>query len=333
MERNKGLDLLKAICAFLIICIHSPFPGVMGEVFTPLTRIAVPIFFMISGYYYSHIKEYKKEKKQIVKILKLFFSANILYFIWSLIFTFISGDSISLYIGKVFGLKSIIKFVLFNDSPFGGHLWYLGAILYVLLIVFVVEQKWNRSKLYPLIPVLLLLDLVLGKYSLLLFGKSVSTIFVRNFLCVGLPYFLIGDMLNTRKIKISSNKSLLLSLLFVLTTLLEKFLLVSFDVNAVRDHYISTTLLAVCVFMWAVQFDSRSNKKWYSALCFMGANLSTNIYILHPIIITVMIVIVKYVSGYIYLESVYNYIAPFLILIVAAFASWIYNFALTKTKL
>lgn len=39
--RADNIDILKAICAFLIVCIHAPFPGVIGEYFTALTRIAV----------------------------------------------------------------------------------------------------------------------------------------------------------------------------------------------------------------------------------------------------------------------------------------------------
>lgn len=46
--RADNIDILKAICAFLIICIHVPFPGTVGAYFTALTRIAVPVFFMIN---------------------------------------------------------------------------------------------------------------------------------------------------------------------------------------------------------------------------------------------------------------------------------------------
>ena len=31
--RHSGIDKLRALCAFLIVCIHSPFPGVVGEYF------------------------------------------------------------------------------------------------------------------------------------------------------------------------------------------------------------------------------------------------------------------------------------------------------------
>ncbi|MBQ1991839.1 MAG: acyltransferase family protein, partial [Clostridia bacterium] len=112
MQRNNGLDLLKTICAFMIICVHAPFPGLLGDIFTPLARIAVPVFFMITGYYYSLTKERKKEKKQIIKVLKLFLSANVLYVFWSLVKVVMNGDSITAFIGDVFSIKTILGFLV-----------------------------------------------------------------------------------------------------------------------------------------------------------------------------------------------------------------------------
>lgn len=56
-ERFVGMDILKFLCAFLIVCIHRPFVGTAGAYFTALTRIAVPIFFMITGYYYEDLEK------------------------------------------------------------------------------------------------------------------------------------------------------------------------------------------------------------------------------------------------------------------------------------
>lgn len=93
-KRNEGLDALKFICAFLVICIHEPFPGIFGEYVTALSRIAVPIFFMISGYFYSEIVKDGKCKKWIVKIFKLFVGASIFYFLFNNMFNNASGGGI-----------------------------------------------------------------------------------------------------------------------------------------------------------------------------------------------------------------------------------------------
>ena len=82
MSRADNIDVLKAICAFLIVCIHVPFPGVAGEYFTALTRIAVPIFFMITGYFYSDVIDRHREVIQIKKIFRLLIEANLLYLLW-----------------------------------------------------------------------------------------------------------------------------------------------------------------------------------------------------------------------------------------------------------
>lgn len=44
MRRAGYVDILKALCAFLVVCIHAPFPGIVGDYFTALSRVAVPIF-------------------------------------------------------------------------------------------------------------------------------------------------------------------------------------------------------------------------------------------------------------------------------------------------
>lgn len=49
LERRYQLDALKAICAFFVVCLHAPFPGVVGEYINVLSRMAVPIYFIITG--------------------------------------------------------------------------------------------------------------------------------------------------------------------------------------------------------------------------------------------------------------------------------------------
>ncbi len=324
MHRNHGLDFLKAISTFMVVCIHAPFPGIVGTIIIPLTRMAVPLFFMITGYYYSSTKERNHVNKQFYKILQLFIGANLLYFLWKLVIICFKNSSITIELTKMFSVKSILKFILLNESPFGAHLWYLGAILYVLLIVLLFEKKWNREKLYPIVPFLLVADLVFGKYSLLLFGQTIPYILVRNFLCVGLPYFLIGDWLYTHSITIRPGKARMYICVFTFTTLIERTLLGVFSLNAERDHYISTTFLAVFTFLLALQHENVYANKGLSVLSSVGAKLSTNIYILHPIVITVVAKVIVYVSHHLpFIDVCYAYVAPFVIFTITATASWL----------
>lgn len=285
-KRYSGLDILKFICSFLIICIHVPFPGSFGKYFCALCRVAVPIFFMITGFFYDDTKKHNKEKNQIYKIFKLLFFSNVVYLIFNVIIS-ILNNSLKQYILTNISLKSILNFVLFNESPFGLHLWYLGAIFYVLIIYLFLEKIFGKNSkkiFYILTPFLLVGDLIFGKYSILLFNREFSYIFVRNFLFVGIPYFSIGMFIKEKinKIKSINNiKYIILIFIFIITTFLERFILDRCSLNATRDHYISTTLLSIVLFIYFIYND----KFKLNFIKNIGKNLSTFIYIIHPMII------------------------------------------------
>ena len=93
---------------------------------------------------------------------------------------------------------------------------------------------------------------------------------------------------------------------FSATSLLERFVLVSFNANATRDHYISTTLLAITVFLFALKCQG-DNK----TLVLVGRKYSTWLYILHPIFITCIGVVAHKVSVY----GIYKFIAPIVVYI------------------
>ena len=247
----------------------------------------MPIFLMISGYFY------RKEKAigQIKKIGTLFIEANLLYVAWSLLYGPVSGNY------PAVGIKAVLKFVFLNASPFGGHLWYLGAILYVLIVVYVVDKTGVRRTLYYLTPALLLIDLVLGKYSLLIFGREFPYILVRNWLFTGIPFFALGMLMKEKpKFRIAWWGISV----FALTTILERYLLVSNNLNATRDQYISTTFLAIAVFSFALEYKGEVNEKIAKA----GRDYSAWIYIIHPIFITCYGFIVRRIG----LESIWDYI-------------------------
>lgn len=93
-ERFAGFDILKFICSFLVVCVYIPFPGVFGRYFTALVRIAVPVFFIITGFYYCDVRAKGMERKQLWKIFKLFIFSNLLFAVWKSILTVFNGDSV-----------------------------------------------------------------------------------------------------------------------------------------------------------------------------------------------------------------------------------------------
>ena len=120
-------------------------------------------------------KEYKED-----------FSRTLLFAVVKFMFAFKQHDF------SFLSLKALVKFVVLNENPFGFHLWYIGAYLYTLLIVLFLERRGWLKCLYWAAPILLMTDLCFGKYSLVLWNMEIPFICVRNFLCVGIPYFAVG---------------------------------------------------------------------------------------------------------------------------------------------
>lgn len=235
--------------------------------------------------------------------------------IWSTVFFGVLKELIACIHSDVYvpSLREILYFITFNKNPFGGHLWYLGAYLYVLVIVYFVDKykKWNY--IFAFIPILLIGDLVLGKYSLLLFNKEFDYIFVRNFLFVGLPYFALSAYLKTKEIRLCRiNKIYYLggAALFFLTSILERYILISLDKNPVRDHYMSTTFLAVCLFLFIISLQQ--NKP--SFISNLGERDSLYIYVFHPFFILYVFPFILIYLPFIWTE-IYNSFAPLFILV------------------
>lgn len=146
-----------------------------------------------------------------------------------------------------------------------------------------------------------------------LWHKEFPFYYVRNFACVGLPYFTIGMLLKRHKSRVLNfdNLQILASggvILFSLTSLAEDRLLTWFDMNATRDHYISSTFLAVSLFLLFLSLK-QSKVNVFSKL---GEKDSLYIYIFHPLFMTFFSVANKYLSNM--WQEMYLYCSPLIVL-------------------
>ena len=80
-KRNELLNIAEAFAAFLVVCIHFPVPG-NGEV-TAIARIAVPLFFCISGYFFYRGNaelEYGCIPRKCKRLVLLLLGSELTYF-------------------------------------------------------------------------------------------------------------------------------------------------------------------------------------------------------------------------------------------------------------
>ena len=87
MERNYNIDTMKCFCIIAVVCIHTcPFAEKsLGLIINVISRVAVPLFFISSGYlFYSKFSK-KYTKRYFIKILKIYISWTLFYIVMSLV--------------------------------------------------------------------------------------------------------------------------------------------------------------------------------------------------------------------------------------------------------
>lgn len=276
---NYSINSLKFIAIFSVIAIHCINVNGMQEKFEillGLMRFAVPVFFLISGfysYYENNEKALQKYKTRIIRLLKLIIASNIFYIITTPKFYNLMNYS------TIFNFKSILACLIFNLPLIKGHLWFLDALLYCYILVFILSKvKINLNKFYFIIPLLLIVNLSLGEISSII-GISIEYFYYRNFIFTGLPFFMIGYLIHDKLDFIEnniSNKFILLTLLPICgLTIIE-------STYAITDLYLGTILFSTMIFIWCILNPNKLNFKITNLI---GGKLYGYIYILHIFVV------------------------------------------------
>lgn len=269
--RNYSLDTLKFVCAIFVIFIHTPQPEIWEIYITPLIRCAVPIFFMISGYFtYGKNNLIHTLYKRIIHLITIL---GIVFFFYLSIFLIVNGKDSLEHLSILFSYN----FFLLNSVPYCMHLWYIVAYIYVLLIMLMVE-KYNLYKwLFLLTPILLLTALTIGKYSGIILGNSFPTNYTRNFLLTGLPFFALGMIIKKAKQLPNIYISGTLCILFYILGIIEVI-----NIKNSGDWYATTIFLSLSIFISFINIKQVKDNIFSKT----GRENSLYIYLLHFIIAT-----------------------------------------------
>ncbi len=300
----------------MVVFIHAAEYNRLGTYFRVISTCAVPFFFLISGYYLSlNISAGKMDylSRQLKKMWKLFIFTNLLYALFISALILIFHDDLAGFWKKSLSIKSIIIFLVFNQSPFCNHLWYIGAQLYVLIIfaLFIMKNKFKTIVIY--MPYLLFGNIVMGIYSKVFLNHSFPIYVARNFIGVGIPFIAIGYML---PVVIGKNRHLhkyvLPSIIiFSMAIILERLILYRLDLLSTGDVFIMTVPFTVSMFIFAATDEHAHSSLIMKILADIGRYDSANIYIYHMIYISIL----KYIS--ISKNIIYIYSKPFLIFVLA----------------
>ena len=122
LKCSGSIDLSKWILSLMVVAIHvAPARGFWYEMMIPVLRLAVPLFFMISGYLlFIRMKELDHDK-QNEAVIKYLFRILKLYFAWMiLLFPVTVWNRKYFDEGILAGLKKILKGLSIKYPEFIG---------------------------------------------------------------------------------------------------------------------------------------------------------------------------------------------------------------------
>lgn len=127
--RNFAIDLLRLVAAFAVVCIHiEPTTSIQGPLRSNILlacRFAVPVFFIISGYFLTPrlLDPSASLRSQLSRIARIFFGSCLLY--------------LPFKIGRE-GVADTLRFLLdFRFLTHGTcyHLWFLSSLFFGIIMI------------------------------------------------------------------------------------------------------------------------------------------------------------------------------------------------------
>ena len=291
-EREYTFDVLRVIAMIMVIIIHvsnvytrnynfiDTNSYLVSLIFNTISRVSVPIFFMISGaLLLDRNFNFKKYKKRIIKIVLLIVVWDILYLIWEYFFLGVSYNKL---------------YKLFLE-PYRAHLWFLYTIviLYVIqpLLKYILD-KTNK----PIKIVLFFAWIILSTISM--YNLTIANIFT---IFSNIGFFVLGKymydyLLNNKE---NNKKYVFIMIILLLVSLGESIYLnytASLKFNmfynlffAYRTPFIilSTFIIFKLVYIYC------HNKK-PKDIILLGSDLSLGVYLIHGMFLDVTTKYVDY---------------------------------------
>ena len=294
MKRNHLFDVYRVIAALLIVYLHCSVPGVIGEIIGIYTILGVLFFFAITGYFLADSE--KTDGKQIRKLGLMFLGTSLFYLVWNIAKEIYYSYRynvenivriIKQYLGYIFSKESLKKLIIYNETHIAGHTWFIMAMLYSILLFFLLKKMIrDRKKRYCIFLIIAIVlntgCAVLGAYAPIFIGHNVACTKVRNYFFMGLPMLLFGYCIGQKKSAIKENITPYHSVLFLclglVIMLLEHFTLKHFQLLGILGYYLGAYLVIYASFCLAILKQDTFKENRISGI---GRKYSMWIYLIH----------------------------------------------------
>lgn len=277
-EDYRFIDIFKFFCAFLIIGIHSaPFlkMGILDNVFSMVTKIAVPFFFISSSFFLFR-KEFSW--KRIAGYCKRVLLLYVIYSTFYVVYELLCGQ---------FVLNGfLIKFFISGYQ----HLWFLQqsviAVLFIALILRLFKKPWL---LYTIAIVFYIIGILLFTYRPLVNDISIvqayhrsmvsQIIFERSWIFYAVPYMAIGYYFANNSF-VKKSYSVVGTIVFFTLLAVEGFI----GINILHTSYTVLWFSVIPLSFFLFSFVAQVNvKKDFNTVILR--KLSTLIYCIHLLVV------------------------------------------------
>lgn len=278
IRKNTTLELLKLLASYMVVFIHVSFYGNFGIAINSLARFAVPLFLLVSGFF-SYDVSREKIKSRINYILKLAIFSTVIYTLFNVALAVYFGsiNSIFVYFSKYLQPKRWFNFIFLNVPASSAHLWYLFAILYVYVIFYFVKKYNVKEKIiFSVSFALLALHILLGE-GLSIFKIVLPIAYLRNFVFMGIPFFVLGLFVKKHEEKIRKIPSYLSVGAFIIGCVITVFSRFNIGVN---ELYLGSLLILFTIINIFIKYSEVK----YSPFLENLSQCSNYIYIFHIII-------------------------------------------------
>ncbi len=286
--RNIYLDLFKFFLCYLVIAIH-----LAGETYShfPLYRLAVPMFFLISGYFNYSSDTSRLQSKALGFIKRSFrymLMGFLIYIIFDFVMCYVEGRGVGYYFTTLFYEDLLLEFFILNRpiTYTGAQLWFLIALFVVSLIHYILV-RFDRLRYYKIIiPLCYLIYFFFAGYMYLFQNTDMPIRYTRNALFFGLPNFALGYTLA----KFDFHKKSWYKYIYLLLGMLCFFLQIIEDrlvrvENCSLEMYIMGVLSAVFLLQFFLGIKKSDCPFYYR---YIGKNASFGVYILHMAVAVVL---------------------------------------------
>ena len=298
-ESYSGIDYFRFIAALLIVAIHtsplSSFSETGNFIFTRIvSRVAVPFFFMTSGFFLISRYTCNAEKLEaFIKKTTLIYGVAILLYIPINVYNgYFKMDSL---------LPNIIKDIVFDGTLY--HLWYLPASIIGAAIAWYLVKKLNYPKALMVASVLYLIGLFGDSYygitekisclnSLYTYIFQVTD-YTRNGIFFAPIFFILGGFIADNRPQITFGKSFLGFAISLALMLGEAMILHHFDLQRHDSMYV---FLLPCMYFLFIVILHFKGKRLVSL-----RTASLIIYIIHPM----MIVVIRLFSKLLHIQKLF----------------------------